>query len=90
MSELNTSIRDALGKFWDDRALPIGPGGAEIVDELVAPVESLTAVEVLVELDSIVGKRIPNSVIQAGGYNSKEEFVEVLSAKVAEFIESES
>jgi len=90
MVDLNDSIRDALGRFWDERALPIGPGGAEIVDDLIAPVESLTAVEVLVELDAVVGNRIPNSVIQAGGYNSKDEFIEKLSAKVIEFIENKS
>ena len=89
MSDLEQQIRNALGVFWDDRALPVGPGGATIVDELVAPVESMTAVEVLTDLDAIVGKQIPNTVIQAGGYNTREEFIETLSAKVLEFVAEE-
>lgn len=86
MTELEAKIRTKLGEFWDERALPIGPEGASVVDALVAPVESMTAVEVLTELDAIVGKKIPSSVIQAGGYMTREEFVENLSAKVMEFI----
>lgn len=86
MNDLKQQICDALGVFWDDRALPVGPDGATIVDELVAPVESMTAVEVLTDLDAIVGKKIPNTVIQAGGYNTREEFIETLSARVLEFM----
>lgn len=87
MAELETKIRAQLEAFWDERALPVGIGGASIVDALVAPVESMTAVEVLMELDGIVGTKIPSSVIQAGGYMSREEFVEKLSAKVLKHLE---
>ena len=86
MSAIEQQIREALGNFWDEHALPIGPGGAEMVDELVAPVESFIAVDVLVTLDIIVGKKIPSSVIQAGGYESKQELVDKLSAAVMEFM----
>ena len=86
MRAIEQQIDEALGQFWDEHALPIGPGGAEMVDELVAPVESFIAVEVLVTLDKIVGKKIPTSVIQAGGYGSKQELVDKLSTAVMKFM----
>lgn len=82
MDELEKNIRTALEQFWDERALPNSFDGATSVEELVAPVESMTAVDVLVTLDAIVGENLPMSVIQAGGYSTKEEFVEKLSGKV--------
>lgn len=82
MTELEKNIRTALEHFWDERALPNSFDGATSVEELVAPVESMTAVDVLVTLDAIVGESLPMSVIQAGGYSTKEEFVEKLSAKI--------
>lgn len=89
MSELLDKVQQALADFWDERALPSSFDGATTVEELVAPVESMTAVEVLATLDALVGKILPNTVIQAGGYSSKEEFVEVLSEKVMAHIARE-
>ncbi|MFS2113396.1 hypothetical protein [Herbaspirillum frisingense] len=88
MSSVEAKLRAQLENFWDERALPVGPEGASIVDALVAPVESMTAVEVLVDIEEIVGKKIPSAVIQAGGYMSRDEFVEKLSAKVIEYLGS--
>ena len=85
MSTLQEKIREALSDFWDERALPADFDGATCVEELVEPVESMTAVEVLATLDEIVGKTIPNTVIQAGGYRTKEEFIEKLSERVIQF-----
>jgi hypothetical protein len=82
MDELQRNIRAALDQFWDERALPNSFDGATSVEELVAPIESMTAVDVLVTLDAIVGQNLPITVIQAGGYTTKEEFVEKLTSKV--------
>lgn len=82
MDDLETRIKTELDKFWDERALPSGPDGATTVDELLGPLESMTAVDVLASLDGIVGVKLPNSVIHAGGYNSKDEFREKLTARV--------
>lgn len=87
MGTLKEKIQQALIEFWDARALPSGPDGATVVDDLVSPIESLTAVDVLATLDPIVGMKLPNSVIQAGGYKTKEEFVEKLSGKVLRIVE---
>ena len=82
MADLENQIKAALESFWDEHALTPASGGPSTVDELLEPIESMTAVEVLATLDKIVGAKLPNSVIQAGGYKTKEEFVNQLSAKV--------
>lgn len=86
MQDIGVKIQAALDEFWDERALPIDSGAATTVDDLVGPIESMTAVEVLVVLDDIVGMKLPNTVIQAGGYQSKQEFIEKLTAQVLEQI----
>jgi hypothetical protein len=80
MGELEVKIKAALEEFWDEHAIPAEGGVVSTVDELVGPVESMVAVEVLVALDKIAGMKLPNSLIQAGGYNNKDEFVSKLGA----------
>jgi hypothetical protein len=80
MDELEGKIKAALEEFWDERAIPADGGTASTVDELIGPVESMIAVEVLVALDKITGMKLPNSIIQAGGYGTKDEFVSKLGA----------
>lgn len=82
MADIEATIRAKLEEFWDDRAIASGPAGQTTVDELLAPVESGTAVEVLVELDAITGLKLPASLIRTGGYDSKHQFVEHLTDKV--------
>lgn len=84
MANLEPQLKSALETFWDAHALIPAGGGPSTVDELLEPIESMTAVEVLLTLDKIVGTKLPNTVIQAGGYKTKEEFVNLLSAKVLE------
>jgi hypothetical protein len=83
MTELGAKVKEALEAFWDERAIP-AHGGAEAasVDDLVGPVESMTAVDILVTLDSIVGMKLPNTVVQAGGYQTRDEFINKLGAAV--------
>lgn len=90
MDELESKVREALNAFWDEREIPAGPSGATTVDELLEPVESMTAVEVLVTLDAIVGHKLPNTVIQAGGYSTKSEFVDKLTASVLAYLQTKS
>ncbi|MDW3684685.1 hypothetical protein RA280_23640 [Cupriavidus sp. CV2] len=86
MANLEAQIKSALEIFWDDHALIPAGGGPSTVDELLEPIESMTAVEVLLTLDKIVQTKLPNTVIQAGGYKTKDEFVNLLSAKVLEHL----
>ena len=89
MTEMESKIRNTLDAFWEDRAIPTEDGGS-IVEALVAPVESMTAVEVLVDLDKITGEKIPNTVIQAGGYMTKGEFLDKLTAAVLKYLQRKS
>lgn len=82
MNEIEERIKAVLVQFWDERAIVVEVGTEGTVDELLEPIESMTAVEVLSTLDKIVGKALPNTLIQAGGYKTKDEFVTRLSARV--------
>jgi hypothetical protein len=82
MTELVAKINEALEAFWDERAIPIQGGETTSVDDLVGPVESMTAVDILVTLDAIVGIKLPNNVVQAGGYHTRDEFITKLGAAV--------
>lgn len=84
MNEMESAIRSELETFWNDRAIPSGPEGETTVDELVAPVESMTAVDVLAGLDAITGLNLPNKLIRKGGYTTCAQFVEDLTTKVME------
>ncbi|MCA7894483.1 hypothetical protein [Burkholderia cepacia] len=86
MSAMANQIKAALENFWDEHAIPTDDGAATTVDELVGPVESMVAVEVLVTLDKIVGMKLPNSIIQAGGYKTKDEFVNKLGAAALAYV----
>ncbi len=90
MSELADRVKAALEEFWDERAIPAEGGAPATVDELVGPVESMVAVDVLVALDKIAGMKLPNSLIQAGGYKTKGEFANKLGAAVLAHITKKS
>lgn len=90
MGKIEALIRAKLAEFWDERAIPSGPNGETTVDELLAPVESGTAVEVLVELDAITGLKLPSSLIRRGGYDNKHQFIELLTARVMERVKQAS
>lgn len=89
MEDTESKIRMVLEQFWDDRAISNGSEGETIVEALIAPVESMVAVEVLVELDDIIGFKIPMTVIRAGGYDTKEQFINLLTSKVLIYFASQ-
>jgi acyl carrier protein len=82
---IETEIRKLLEKFWDEQALDAAPDGDISIEDLVPPLDSLAAVEVLVALDKLTGRELPESIIKPGGYQSKNEFVDEISEKVLEF-----
>lgn len=87
MEDKEASIREALEDFWEENAIPTDPDTQMTVDGLMGPIESMTAVAVLVTLDEIVGTTLPSSVIQAGGYASKDEFIELLTQSILEEVQ---
>lgn len=76
-------VRTALEDFWDrtvdeDGAADLGlsPGIA---------LDSLSATDVLLEIETVLGlkdQQLPEALVQSGGYDSKEEFVEHLASRI--------
>lgn len=85
MSTLDEDLKMALADFWDERAIPSDSSTATSIDDFVDSLESITAVDVLLTMDKVLGKKVPLCVIKAGGYISKDEFVNHLSNAVLEW-----
>lgn len=80
-------IEECLGKFWDEMAIELGEDPDDTSGLFEAPLDSLTAVEVLVAVDKLLNCKIPaETVIQKGGYKSREQFVDDLAGKIIEFV----
>ena len=83
---MGDQIRQALNDFWDAQAINVD-GESTTVDDLVAAMDSMTAVESLVEVEKIVDMELPSGeVIRMGGYDSKKQFVEQLTARVLTYV----
>jgi hypothetical protein len=83
---MGDQIRRTLEAFWEAQAISLD-GESTSVDELVAAMDSMTAVEALVEVEKIVGMELPSGdVIRRGGYESKKQFVEELTARVFSYV----
>jgi len=84
--ELKSAIETCLREFWDTHSLAVDEA-SETVDGLIDPLDSLTAVDALIELEKIVGMELPEGrVIRRGGYDSKEQFIEDLTRRVLEYV----
>lgn len=82
MATLKEQLETALAKFWDERAIPVVDDPCS-VDDYVAPMDSMSAVEVLIEIDVIVGREVTaDAVIRKGGYDSREQFISDLTRRV--------
>jgi hypothetical protein len=85
MNNQKQAIETILGKFWDKVAIDIG-NAPEGTGELGAPLDSLTSMEALIEVDQLLKRKVPvEVVIQKGGYQTREEFVAEITAKVMKF-----
>lgn len=90
MNDKRKELQRLLGKFWDENEIPGDPDASDTAS-LGAPMDSLTAVEILIEVDKLYGKKLPvNSVIQRGGYKDKAEFIEKLVAQVEKVVKGEA
>lgn len=79
---MQADIENHLGQFWDKRALEIVDDPLS-VDELGAPMESVMAVEALVEIGKMLNVKIPvEVVIRNGGYETKEQFVDLVTSGI--------
>jgi hypothetical protein len=86
VDQLKSAIEACLHQFWDTHSLAVD-GASESVDGLIDPLDSLTAVDALIELENIVGMELPEgSVIRRGGYDSKRQFIEDLTTRVLRYV----
>ncbi len=85
MEDLGETIASALEDFWSSQTLD--PSGTETVDDLVAEMDSFTAADVLGDIEQIVGMELPTGeLIRRGGYDSKDQFVTVLTQKILDYV----
>jgi hypothetical protein len=86
---MQEQIEKALADFWDETAIPVADAPTSS-PEYVAPMDSMSAVEVLIVIDEIVGRTVKaDAVIRKGGYDSRSHFVEDLTKRVLEHIAKE-
>lgn len=79
-------IEDLLGKFWDEREIAITSDPTSI-DELGAPLDSLTACEAMIEIDALLETKVPvDVVICNGGYESREQFIQQVTDGVLKYL----
>ncbi len=86
MSPLQNQIEVLLGTFWDDREIAIASDPTSI-DDLGAPLDSLTACEAMIDIDALIGKKIPvEVVIRNGGYDSRDQFIQQVTEGVLTYL----
>lgn len=80
-------IEAHLNAFWDEQAIAVDADSTSI-DDLVAAMDSKTAVEALIEVEDIVDMELPvGEVVRQGGYGSREEFIRDLTRSVVKYVE---
>lgn len=83
---MKAKIEASLGRFWEERSVETDkdPGS---VDDFIDALDSLTAVDALIEIEQIVGMELPEGeLIRRGGYDSVQQFVEHLSKRVMTYV----
>ncbi|HOX70074.1 MAG TPA: hypothetical protein PKV56_19720 [Burkholderiaceae bacterium] len=80
-------IQDALKSFWNEQSME-SVGEPTSIDDLVAAMDSMTAVAALVDIEAIVGIELPcGEVIRAGGYDNERQFVEDITSRVCKYVQ---
>ncbi|KAB0568428.1 hypothetical protein C9383_09355 [Pseudomonas palleroniana] len=86
MTSIQNQIEELLGTFWDEREIAIASDPTSIND-LGAPMDSLTACEAMIDIDVIVGKKVPvEVVIRNGGYESRDQFIQQVTEGVLTYL----
>lgn len=87
MKPFQSQIETLLGTFWDERKIAISNDPSSI-DDLGAPMDSLTACEAMIGIDELLGKQIPvDVVIRNGGYESRDQFIQQVTEGVLTYLE---
>lgn len=87
---MKDGIEKHLGQFWDKRALEIVDDPLS-VDDLGAPMESVMAIEALVEIGNMLKVKIPvDVVIRNGGYETNEQFVKLVTSGIIKHLKEKT
>lgn len=87
---MKDEIEKHLGQFWDKRALEIVDDPLSI-DELGAPMESVMAIDALVDIGKMLKVKIPvDVVIRNGGYETKEQFVNLVTSGILKYLKDKA
>lgn len=90
MPTLKEQIEVLLGNFWDEREIAI-TNDPTMIDDVGAPLDSLTACEAMIEIDALVGSKVPvDVVIRNGGYESRDQFIEQITDGVLKHLGREN
>ncbi len=82
MEDLRRTVEALLDRFWQERAIAQTVNTGTMSD-LVAPLDSISACEVLVDIEALVGFSVhAEDVIRKGGYDDEEQFRKELSEAV--------
>jgi acyl carrier protein len=88
--KLKAAIEESLQKFWVDQSIEVDKD-SESIDDFIDGLDSLTAVDALIDIETITGMEIPEgSVIRRGGYDSKKQFIEHLTARVLKYVQEQT
>jgi len=86
MNRLQSQIEELLGTFWDEREIAFASDPTSIND-LGAPMDSLTACEAMIDVDVLVGQKVPvEVVIRNGGYESRDQFIQQVTEGVLTYL----
>lgn len=89
MDQLKAAIEANLLKFWEERSIEVDKD-SESIDDFIDELDSLAAVDALIDIETITGMEIPEgSVIRRGGYDSKKQFIEHLTACVLKYVQEQ-
>jgi len=87
MADMKPLLEAALDQFWEQNVIEAASEDGASVDVMLIPLDSITACEALLGIESIVGKTLPiEEIVKKGGYQSKEEFVSEVSEAVLQYV----
>lgn len=83
------NVAAALGDYWDERTADLDIGADPF--GLSEGMDSLTAIDVLLDLESKFDlEELPVTLIKCGGYQSRDEFVTLVSENLKRHVAGEA
>lgn len=90
MNAKHEQLHDVLSAFWDQNVLEVPADEGDVdeeiaIDQPLVQLDSITAVDVLLDIEKVVGKHLPiEKIVRKGGYSSREQFIQEVTNAVDE------